>query len=152
MGSHRNALVAAVRQELAEARGAARAVLAAAESARGEAQNRRRLVRDAYATCLNQLAEARETARRDIQRRFQHESARLAANVRRLAALGATGAAGTPWRLWQPTEPEPRRPARACCGSARSRWTRRSPCPALVPLLDAAHLDADRRRPPRWTG
>src|SRR3954471_5365955 len=99
MGS-RNALVAVVRQELAEARGAARAVLAAAESARGEAQNRRRLIRDAYATCLNQLAEARDNARRGIESRFQYETARLAGNVRQLAALSATGAAVTPWRMW----------------------------------------------------
>src|SRR6476646_4006769 len=106
MGS-RNALVAAVRQELAEARGAARAVLAAAESARGEAQNRRRMVRDAYATCLNQLAEARDTARRDIEHRYRSEASRLSGNVRHLAALSASGAAGLPWRMWSPTEPEP---------------------------------------------
>jgi S-DNA-T family DNA segregation ATPase FtsK/SpoIIIE len=138
--SHRNALVAAVRQELAEARGAARAVLAAAESARGEAQDRRRLVRDAYATCLNQLAEARDSARRDIQRRFQYESARLAGNVRRLAAISATGAAGTPWRMWAPTEPEPgARPALLRIGTLTLDDT--AVLPALVPFLDAAHLD-----------
>ena len=44
MGNHRNALVAVVRQELAEARGTARAVLAAAEAARAEAQRCRRLI------------------------------------------------------------------------------------------------------------
>jgi DNA segregation ATPase FtsK/SpoIIIE, S-DNA-T family len=140
VGSHRNALVSAVRQELAEARGAARAVLAAAESARGEAQSRRRLVRDAYATCLNQLAEARDTARRDIQRRYQHESARLATNVRRVAALSATGAAGTPWRLWQPTEPERGgRPGLLRVGTLSLDDA--AALPALLPLLDAAHLD-----------
>jgi hypothetical protein len=140
VGSHRNALVAAVRQELAEARGAARAVLAAAESARGEAQNRRRLVRDAYATCLHQLAEARDAARRDIQRRYQHESARLATNVRRLAALSAAGAAGTPWRLWQPTEPERGiRPGMLRVGTLALEDA--AAVPALVPLLDAAHLE-----------
>jgi hypothetical protein len=140
VGSHRNALVAAVRQELAEARGAARAVLAAAESARGEAQDRRRLVRDAYATCLHQLAEARDSSRRDIQRRYQHETARLGTNVRRLAALSATGAAGTPWRLWQPTEPERgARPALLRIGSLALEDA--VAVPALVPLLDVAHLD-----------
>ncbi len=139
MGNHRNALVAAVRQELAEARGAARAVLAAAESARGEAQTRRRLVRDAYATCLNQLAEAREAARRDIERRFQYESARLAGNVRRLAAVSATGAAGTPWRMWSPTEPDTAsRPGLLRIGTLTLGDT--ASLPGLVPLLDAAHL------------
>ncbi|MGX6605741.1 FtsK/SpoIIIE domain-containing protein [Micromonosporaceae bacterium Da 78-11] len=140
MGSHRNALVAVVRQELAEARGAARAVLAAAESARGEAQTRRRLVRDAYSTCVNQLTEARDTARRDIQRRYQYESARLAGNVRHLAALSATGAAGLPWRMWAPTEPaDGDRPGLLRIGTLTLEDT--TSLPGLVPLLDAAHLD-----------
>ena len=140
MGRNRNALVAAVRQELAEARGAARAVLAAAESARGEAQNRRRLVREAYATCLNQLVEARDTARRDIERRYQYETTKLAGNVRRVAALSATGASGAPWRLWAPSEPERGgRPGLLRVGTLGLDDT--APLPALIPLLDAAHLD-----------
>jgi S-DNA-T family DNA segregation ATPase FtsK/SpoIIIE len=138
--NHRNALVAAVRQELADARGAARAVLAAAESARGEAQTRRQLVRDAYATCLTQLAEAREAARRDVQRRFEYESAKLAGNVRRLAALSATGAAGAPWRMWAPSEPEAGgRPGLLRIGTFTLDDT--AMLPALIPLLDAAHLN-----------
>ncbi len=140
MGNHRNALVAAVRQELAEARGAARAVLAEAESARGEAQNRRQLVRDAYATCLNSLVEARDAARRDIQRRFQFESSRLAGNVRQLAAANATGAAGLPWRMWSPTEPEVgARPGLLRIGTLTLDDT--AALPALIPFLDAAHLN-----------
>jgi hypothetical protein len=140
VGNHRNALVAAVRQELAEARGAARAVLAAAETARGEAQNRRRLVRDAYATCLNQLAEARDSNRLDIQRRYQLESSRLSGNVRHLAALSASGAAGLPWRMWSPTEPEPgTRPGLLRIGTLGLDDT--VALPGLVPLLDAAHLE-----------
>ncbi|MBM2621295.1 cell division protein FtsK [Actinoplanes sp. LDG1-06] len=142
MGNHRNALVAAVRQELAEARGAARAVLAEAESARGEAQNRKQLVRDAYSTCLNQLAEARDAARRDIQRRFQFESSRLAGNVRQLAARSATGAAGLPWRMWAPSEPEPgTRPGLLRIGTLTLDDT--AALPALVPFLDAAHINLD---------
>src|SRR3954447_23680335 len=100
VGSHRNALVAVVRQELAEARGTARAVLAAAESARGEAQQRRRLVRDAYGACLNQLNEARETARTTILHRFHTESVHLTGSVSALAAQCAPGAASAPWRIW----------------------------------------------------
>ncbi|MCU7724634.1 FtsK/SpoIIIE domain-containing protein [Actinoplanes sp. KI2] len=139
MGSS-NALVDAVRQELAVARGAARAVLAAAETARGEAQNHRRLVRDAYATCLNQLTEARDSARRDIQRRYQYETTKLAGNVRRAAALSATGAASAPWRLWAPSEPE--RGGRASLLRIGTlALDDAAPLPALVPLLDAAHLD-----------
>ncbi|GAA0539927.1 FtsK/SpoIIIE domain-containing protein [Paractinoplanes ferrugineus] len=140
MGSYRNALVAAVRQELAEARGAARAVLAAAESARGEAEARRRMVREAYTTCLNQLAQARDSSRRDIQRRYQYETTKLSGTVRRLAALSATGAAGAPWRLWAPSEPERGNPP-GLLRIGTLGLDERTPLPALVPLLDAAHLD-----------
>ncbi|RZU49918.1 FtsK/SpoIIIE family protein [Krasilnikovia cinnamomea] len=150
MGNHRNALVAAVRQELAEARGTARAVLAAAESARGESQRRRQLVREAYATCLTQLAEARDAARRDILGRFRSEARRLTGIVELAATLCAAGAAGAPWRTWTPTwnTGGPDRGASAGLlrigtiaydpdGTDRTRVT----LPALLPLLDGAHLE-----------
>jgi DNA segregation ATPase FtsK/SpoIIIE, S-DNA-T family len=138
VGNHRNALVDVVRQELAEARGTARAVLASAETARGEARSRRRLVRDAYAACLNQLIEAREAARADIQRRFRSEAAALAGDVLSAAAVCAAGAAGTPWRMWAPSEPERAvRPGMLRIGTIGVESER---VPALVPLLDAAHL------------
>ncbi|MFD1367567.1 FtsK/SpoIIIE domain-containing protein [Actinoplanes sichuanensis] len=137
--SHRNALVAAVRQELAEARGTARAVLAAAESARGEAQQRRQLVREAYATCLNQLAAARESARQEVQQRYRGEANRLAGHLRGLATMSATGAAGAPWRFWAPSEPEPgTTPGLLRIGTITFDET--SALPALIPLLDRAHL------------
>ena len=144
MGSHRNALVAVVRQELAEARGTARAVLAAAESARGLAEQRRRLVREAYATCLNQLAEAREAARAEILRRFRAEAVQLAGTATATAARSASGAASAPWRMWAPTEPDTGR---------HSGLLRIGTCPfesitipALVPLLDTAHIHLDGER------
>jgi S-DNA-T family DNA segregation ATPase FtsK/SpoIIIE len=137
--SHRNALVAAVRQELAEARGTARAVLAAAESARGEAQQRRRLVREAYGTCLTQLSAAREAARQDIQQRYRGEATRLAGHLRGLATMSATGAAGAPWRFWAPSEPEPgTTPGLLRIGTITFEET--AALPALIPLLDRAHL------------
>ncbi|WP_305789556.1 FtsK/SpoIIIE domain-containing protein [Symbioplanes lichenis] len=143
MPSHRNALVAVVRQELAEARGTARAVLAAAESARGEAQRRKRLIREAYSTCLAQLAEARDAARQDILRRTQSEAATLTRNVESLAALSAPGAAGTSWRYWTPTEPERvGRPGLLRIGTvAYEAGEERTKLPALVPFLDHAHLN-----------
>ncbi|MDI6097782.1 FtsK/SpoIIIE domain-containing protein [Actinoplanes sp. NEAU-A12] len=139
MVSHRNALVAAIRQELAEARGTARAVLAAAESARGEAQQRRRLVREAYATCLSQLAAARETSRQDIQQRYHGEANRLAGHLRGLATMSAAGAAGAPWRLWAPSEPEPGRPP-GLLRIGTISFDETAALPALIPLLDHAHL------------
>jgi S-DNA-T family DNA segregation ATPase FtsK/SpoIIIE len=143
VGSHRNALVAVVRQELAEARGTARAVLAAAESARSEALRRKQLVRDAYSTCLAQLAEAREAARREVLRRTQAQAGRLARDVESLAALSASGAAGTAWRYWTPTEPDRvNRPGLLRIGTIGydpGDGERR--LPALVPLLDHAHVN-----------
>jgi S-DNA-T family DNA segregation ATPase FtsK/SpoIIIE len=138
VGNHRNALVAVVRQELAEARGTARAVLAAAETARSEAQNRRRLVRDAYAACLNQLAGAREAARSDILRRFQSDAAALSGTATSVAALCASGAAGASWRMWAPTEPE--RAGRPGLLRIGTIGFESETLPALVPLLDAVHL------------
>ena len=139
MVSHRNALVAVIRQELAEARGTARAVLAAAETARGEAQQRRRLVRDAYATCLSRLAAAREVSRQDIQERYHGEANRLAGHLRGLATISAAGAAGAPWRLWSPSEPDAgRSPGLLRIGTISFDET--AALPALIPLLDRAHL------------
>ncbi|HET9517680.1 MAG TPA: cell division protein FtsK, partial [Actinoplanes sp.] len=143
--------MAVVRQELATARGTARAVLAAAESARNEAQRRRQLVREAYSTCMAQLADARDAARQDILRRFHTEAAALSGNVESLAAICASGAAGAAWPSWGPTDPDrdpqpgllrfgmiaydqPVAPGQAPTG-------RRTMLPALVPLLDAAHLE-----------
>jgi len=144
VGSHRNALVAVVRHELAEARGTARAVLAAAESARGQAQQRRRLVRDAYATCLNQLTEARDAARFEVLRRFRAEAAQLACTAAALADRSASGAASAPWRMWAPTEPG----AGGHGGLLRVGTVafESVTVPALVPLLDAAHVQLDGER------
>ena len=144
MGNHRNALVAVVRQELAEARGTARAVLAAAESARAEAQRCRRLVRDAYAVCLNQLAEARDSARRDVLGRFKADVGALAGHAGPVAALWAPGAAGTSWRMWSPTEPERgEEPGLLRIGTVSvESYT----MPGLVPLLDAAHINLSGRQ------
>jgi hypothetical protein len=130
--------VTGVRQELAEARGTARSVLATAESARGEAQRRKMLVRDAYATCLAQLAEAREYARRDIVRRFTDESTSLSASVESLAAHCSAGAAGAPWRSWEPGEPD--RTSSSGLLRIGSIAYEHSTLPALLPVLDTAHL------------
>jgi hypothetical protein len=149
----RSDLVAAVRDDLAAARGAARAVLAAAESARAQAHRRHRLVLDAYATCLAQLAGARDAARLDILRRFHHESAALSGSVQSLAATCAAGAAGAAWRSWGPTEPERgHQPGLLRIGMITYQPAappgQRAPgpsaaLPALVPLLDQAHLQLD---------
>ena len=137
--SHRNALVTIVRQELADARGTARAVLAAAETARAEAQRRRHLVREAYAACLNQLADARDAARADVLRRFKADVTALAGNAGTLAALCAPGAAGSSWRMWTPTEPDrDGRPGLLRIGTISVESVS---MPGLVPLLDAAHLN-----------
>jgi DNA segregation ATPase FtsK/SpoIIIE, S-DNA-T family len=138
VGNHRNALVAVVRQELADARGTARAVLAAAESARNEAQRHKRLIRDAYATCLAQLAEAREAARQDIMRRFTAEATTLTGSAESLAARCAAGAAGAPWHTWAPTRSD-RHGGPGLLRIGTITYGQHS-LPALIPLLNGAHL------------
>ena len=150
MGNTRTALANVVRKELATARGTARAVLAAAESARNVAQQRRRVVREAYATCLAQLAEARDTARLDILKRFHRESTSLSGNVESVAAAIAPGAAGASWRAWGPTIPEKgKKPGLLRIGMiaydpppppGQSLPSRKTVLPALIPLLDHAHV------------
>jgi S-DNA-T family DNA segregation ATPase FtsK/SpoIIIE len=130
-------LVAAVRRDLAAARAAARAALAAAERAQDQARHRLRVIEQTEQERLGMLSATHEAARMEIMQRFRRESATLASRVEELAVACAPGAAGTPWRSWRTTEPERGRPP----GLLRIGTIEQSPSlPALVPLLDQAHL------------
>ena len=72
MGKRRNALAAVIRQELAVARGTARAVLAAAEEASAEAERQRQATEESFPACIGQLTAEREVVRTDILRRYRH--------------------------------------------------------------------------------
>jgi S-DNA-T family DNA segregation ATPase FtsK/SpoIIIE len=130
-------LVVEVRRDLALARGLTLATLGAAETARVEAHRHRDEANNAHAERLIALAAERETARRAIQDRFQQQTATLSADLTAIAAACAPGPAGASWSAWRPTEPERgRRPGLLRIGTLGYEPA----LPALVPLLDHAHL------------
>jgi hypothetical protein len=130
------------RWDLAGARGAARATLAAAQSAAGHARHDRDECRRMYEGRLARLAERREADLRKATEGFRDRAHGLGRALDALAARSASGAAGTSWRTWRPTEPGPGRGGMA--GSAAllriGAISVERPLPALVPLLDRAHL------------
>ena len=111
-------LVAEIRDELAVARGQARAASAAAESRRAAAHARLRAVREAHLACLSSLGAQRELTVRRIEERFLASSRALAA-----AALEASEVDDSLVRVGTVTAPG--------CGVT---------LPALVPLLGRGHL------------
>jgi hypothetical protein len=145
VGKRRNALAAVIRQELAVARGTARAVLAAAEEASAEAERQRQATEESFPACIGQLTAEREVVRTDILRRYRAESEQLTEQLGAVAAQSAPGAAGTPWRMWTPTDPGPDdRPGLLRIGTI---GVEAATVPGLVPLLDAAHLAFDGAQP-----
>ncbi|WP_407566881.1 FtsK/SpoIIIE domain-containing protein [Polymorphospora sp. A560] len=143
MASRWAGLLAAVGRDIAAARGLARSAAASAGSARSRTAARHAVVRAAHAACLHQLTEARDATRREITRHYLRESTRLASDIARLAAVRAPGAAGAPWRDWAPAEPPPGHGGDllriGTIGSDRPGECG-PPVPALLPLLDRAHL------------
>ncbi|GAA4675286.1 FtsK/SpoIIIE domain-containing protein [Phytohabitans rumicis] len=142
MPSSRPGLVADVRQDLSAARGLTRAALGAAETARVEAHGRRDKTNAEHGERLAGLVGARESARQDIRARFESRAGALAEELAAVAAECAPGAAGTSWRAWRPTEPERgRRPGLFRIGTlGHEPAGAGTVLPALVPLLDHAHL------------
>ncbi|HEU5106952.1 MAG TPA: FtsK/SpoIIIE domain-containing protein, partial [Micromonosporaceae bacterium] len=130
------------RWDLAAARGAARAAQAAAQTAAGHARQDRDECRRTYGARLARLAERREVDLRNASDGFRQRALGLGRALDALAARSAPGAAGSPWRTWRPSEPGMRRSTAA----AQAPLLRigaisvERPLPALVPLLDRAHL------------
>ena len=137
MPSRRNRLLADVKREIAAARGLARAVLAVAESGRAEARGRLDLGREAHTALQARLTEQCERAKRDVDARFRRDSARLAGDLAAVAAARAPGAAGAPWSEWMPTTATTAPLQRI---GAIDHPECDDAVPALVPLLDRAHL------------
>jgi DNA segregation ATPase FtsK/SpoIIIE, S-DNA-T family len=132
----RGPLVATVRRELAAARAAARAGLAAATAAHAEACAQR----DAVAARTSQrhelLTADRETAVLAATEQLRLEASTVAEALCALADAAAPGAAGQTWPAWQPSPSVP--PAELLRIGAIDY---EPPLPALMPLLDAAHLE-----------
>ncbi|GAB7050401.1 FtsK/SpoIIIE domain-containing protein [Catenuloplanes indicus JCM 9534] len=134
-------MLVAARQDVAAARGLARAAQAGAEEIKTETRRRYEVIRGAHDTCLAALTEARETARDEIFERFHGEAVARAGTLGRLAAACAPGPAGAPWPAWRPAV------------TGRAGLLRIGviavdedvpTVPALIPLLDRAHLEITR--------
>ncbi|MEJ3747212.1 FtsK/SpoIIIE domain-containing protein [Actinomycetes bacterium KLBMP 9797] len=140
MRNSRAGLVADVRRDLAQARGLTLAALGAAETARVAAHRRRDEAQARHSERVSALAAAREAARTAVRDRHRQQAVTLAAGLAAVAASGAPGAAGAPWSAWRPTEPERgRRPGLVRIGTI-GYDDAGTALPALVPLLDHAHL------------
>jgi len=144
MAGSRRELVEQLRQQLSYARGSARAAAAAAErdadTARAE---HAKAERDAQ-RCGQRLLAAHATRRGEVDRHSLHRLRAAAAELTDLAAEQAPGAAGAEWRHWAPTPPDRAgAPGLYRIGRLLARDVvagSEPPLPALVALLDEAHL------------
>jgi S-DNA-T family DNA segregation ATPase FtsK/SpoIIIE len=129
-------LVNAVRRELAEARAAARAGLQGALAHRQAALAQLESVRGTEPGRRAALTGTREEACQAAQARWERETAALNTRLRELARAAAPGYAGSLFPAWRSAEQPP-----GDTGAELLRvGTVLADLPALVPLLDAAHL------------
>jgi hypothetical protein len=134
-----NPLVAAIRGELSGARTGARELLAAARRRLATAEARRTAITRSAATVPERAGQAREQRLREIAQRHQQAAVALAEAAAQAAAELAPGAASTAWEQWRPTPlgrgelPGPLRIGRLALPDGPE-------VPALVPLLDRAHV------------
>lgn len=137
MPNRKRGLVATVRRELAEARCAARVGVNAALAARQAALAQLESVRKSAPARRLALAAARDEACREAQERLKREGEALHKALTELAEAAAPGRAGSPFKTW--------RSADQCSedGASMLRIGTLGKLPALVPLLDQAHLQLD---------
>lgn len=131
--------VALVRRDLALARAAARVRLGAAQESLRSAQTRLAQTRTAAARSGTRAAETRDELLRQAAARQAADSADLAARAAAAAEQAAPGAAGADWPQWKANPAargEPQGPLRV----GEFELDGCPPVPALVPLLDRAHL------------
>jgi hypothetical protein len=128
-------LVGAVRRELAEARHAARAGSGAAAKARQAAQAQLDSVGKSAPARRLALESARDEACREAIARFKRETESLNQSLNKLAAEAAPGRAGSLFSTWHSGESDS---VIEEIGLWRIGAT--DTFPALVPLLDQAHL------------
>lgn len=137
-------LVGAVRRELAEARCAARAGMSAALAGRAAAAAQLESVRRSAPARRLALEAARDEACEEAQARWHRELHNLDAALSELAATAAPGRAASPFTTWRTSEADATEtPALLRIGTINTE----KPFPALVPLLDAAHLHLSGAQP-----
>jgi hypothetical protein len=134
--SPRSALIATVREQLALARSAARTTLANAESAHWRARTALESARTRLAEQEPRLAVARANRLAAAHTGYARRRTELTELLATAVGSAAPGAAATPWPDWVAT-PTPR-------GTEPGLYRIGTLCgydlPALVPLLDRAHL------------
>ena len=142
-----SSLVDTIRDRLASARAQARARYAAAEARRDEVRARRDAIAGSAAQVPRRAAATRDERVRQLDQRYQDRVADLARQAAQAAVHEAPGAAGTDWSDWRPAplprggQPGPVRVGRLVVPGGGP------PVPALVPLLDAAHVAVTGDRP-----
>jgi hypothetical protein len=139
-------LVAAIRADLSRARAGARDLLFQAEQRLAAAQARQEAIARSAAAVPGRAGTVRDERLRRLDERHRAELVEFATRAAEAARREAPGAAGDDWPGWQPTplrrgdRPGPLRVGRLALPGG-------PPVPALVPLLDAAHVTVTGDRP-----
>jgi hypothetical protein len=132
-------IVAAIRTQLAWARAGARQRYGAARERFDAARERREAIARAAGQVPSRAALAREEKVRELDRRYAAGVADLVRQAVAAAGAEAPGAAGSDWSGWTPT-PLPRGQVAGPIRVGRLDVPGGTPVPALVPLLDRAHV------------
>ncbi|MEV4659780.1 FtsK/SpoIIIE domain-containing protein [Micromonospora sp. NPDC049301] len=139
MADRRGQLATRVRDTLAEALGATRTRLSAAQADLTAARERLARVRRAAAAVPERVGAQRDHRLAEINARHAARIAELARHAADAARLEAPGCAGADWPKWTPTPTRRVEPPGALrVGTVRLDDV--DPVPALVPLLDAGHV------------
>ncbi|MFG2049838.1 FtsK/SpoIIIE domain-containing protein [Micromonospora sp. NPDC048935] len=139
MADRRGQLARRVRDTLAEALGATRTRLSAAQAELTAGRERLARVQRAAAVVPERVGAQRDRRIADIDARYSARIAELARRAADAARQEAPGCAGADWVGWAPTptlRAEP--PGALRVGTVRIDGV--DPVPALVPLLDAGHV------------
>ncbi|PZF86876.1 cell division protein FtsK, partial [Micromonospora deserti] len=139
MADRRAQLVTRVRGMLGEALGATRTRLYAAQDELTETRERLAKVRRAAAAVPERVGAQRDRRLAEIDERHAARIAELARRAAAAAHREAPGAASADWTSWRPTPVARAEPPGALrIGTVRIPGA--EPVPALVPLLDAGHV------------
>ncbi|WKU06047.1 FtsK/SpoIIIE domain-containing protein [Micromonospora sp. HUAS LYJ1] len=139
MADLRAQLAARVRGMLSEALGVTRTRVATAESELAAARDRLARVRRAAAGVPERVGVERDRRLAEIDRRHAARLAELAHRAAEAARREAPGAASAPWSHWEVT-PAGRGESPGPLRVGTLRVADAEPVPALVPLLDAGHV------------
>ncbi|MFI6235287.1 FtsK/SpoIIIE domain-containing protein [Micromonospora sp. NPDC050784] len=139
MADRRGQLASRIRDTLAEALGATRTRLSAAQADLTAGRERLARVQRAAAAVPERVGAQRDRRIAEIDARYSTRIAELARRAADAARQEAPGCAGADWAGWAPTPARRAEPPGALrVGTVRLDGV--DPVPALVPLLDAGHV------------